>query len=302
MEKTILIAVVIGAAVIFLLLNKNSCLSRHESLALIETKTVEIDGLTAWYRTAGDPAKRPIVFLHGWGARRDDVCGRGIDRVVTELSKNYHVVALELPGLIRSDPPLTAWSMDEYAGFVRLFVDRMNFREQPIMMGQSFGGGIATNYAARYPKDVPILILVDASQGDRPLNVYYQLRFYWKSLYDWMSARRFVPFVVQRALTALWLGVPRDHLTRENIASYRIMTDVETTYRVTAAYGALAMPTLLLWGKDDTRVTPLVRAQEIVREMPNAELIVLNGGHLMLYTNTAEAVRAMMTFIERPEH
>jgi pimeloyl-ACP methyl ester carboxylesterase len=173
-----------GLAVVFVVLSKNGCLSKQEPLAMIETTTIEIEGLSAWYRTAGDPSKRPIVFLHGWGARRDDVCGRGIDRVVTELSNDYRVVALELPGLIRSDPPPTAWGMNEYAAFVHAFIERMQFSQPPVLMGQSFGGGIASTVAEQYPEDVPVLVLVDATQGNRPENAYYQFRFYWKTFYD----------------------------------------------------------------------------------------------------------------------
>ncbi len=297
-KVTILILVAIagiGAAVF--IAGKNGCLSTREPLATIETKIVEIDGLRTYYRVAGDSTKQPLVFPHGWGARRDDICGQGIDRVMTELSKEYRVVTPELPGLIRSSPPPTAWGMDEYAQFVHSFIERMEFSEPPILMGQSFGGGVATHYVLRYPKETPLLILVDASQGDRPKNAYYQLRFYWKSFYDRMTAQRWVPFGVKKAATAAWLGVPMDYLTRENIAAYRIMTDIETTYTVTADYASLAMPVLLLWGLHDTRVTPLARAREMDEEIPDSELVILKGGHLMLYTNTAAAADAIRSFI-----
>jgi pimeloyl-ACP methyl ester carboxylesterase len=106
---------------------------------------------------------------------------------------------------------------------------------------------------------------------------------------------------VKKVITSAWLGVPMSHLTQQTLLSHRVMTDIETTYRVTASYATITTPTLLLWGNHDTRVTPLARAREIAQEIPDAELVVLDGGHLMLYTNTDAAVAAISAFINKKE-
>lgn len=236
--------------------------------------------------------------MHGWGARRDDTCGIGRKNVTAKLAKYFNVFSVELPGLIRSEPPQSVWSMEEYATFLRLFIDKIGI-DRPIIMGQSFGGGVATTYAGIYSEDVPYLVLVDASPGKWTKNFYYNLRFKWKPFFDLVVDSRFVPLSFKRTVISLYLGVPQEVINHDNVRRYLVMSDVETTYSVKIDYNSLAMPTLLIWGKDDIYVTPLNRAREIAEEIPNADLVIIDGGHLALYTNTKEAVKAIINHIPK---
>ena len=262
---------------------------------LTENKAT-IDGRDIYYQTAGNSTNAPLIFMHGWGARRDDTCGIGRKNVTAELAKHFNVYSLELPGLIRSEPPQSIWDMEDYGRFLRLFIEEVGI-DHPIVMGQSFGGGVATTYAGLYPEDVPYLVLVDASPGKRTKNFYYSLRFRWKPFFDWTVDSRFVPLSFKRTVVSLYLGVPQEAINRENVRKYLVMSDVETTYSVKTDYSLLPMPTLLIWGKDDIYVTPLDRAREIAKEIPNVNLVIIEGGHLALYTNTNEAIQAIINYM-----
>ncbi len=79
----------------------------------------------------------PIVFLHGWGARKDSFGRFGVDNVIVELAKYFYVVAPELPGLIRSQPPKTIWDMGDYVHLLHKLFRTLKLGKF-ILMGQSW--------------------------------------------------------------------------------------------------------------------------------------------------------------------
>ena len=143
---------------------------------MITEKQITIDGLNVFYQTSGHPKSRPIIFLHGWGGRQKNIFGRGRQNVTAKLSKHFFVYSVELPGLIRSEPPRKVWDMEDYAKVTRSFIKMLRI-DRPIIMGQSFGGGVATTYAGLYPSDVPYLILIDATQGETNTKLLLQSSF-----------------------------------------------------------------------------------------------------------------------------
>lgn len=261
--------------------------------AAVNENQVTIDGQKIYYNTAGDQNNPPLVFLPGWGSRPDDVCGKGVKKVTADFSKHFFVYSMEPPGLGRSQPPDEIWSAEDYAKFLDSFIQKLQI-EKPIIMGQSFGGGIATAYANLYPQNLPYLILVDASQANRPENFYYQLRFYWNPFFKFMINNNFVPLSFKRTVINLYIGVPENFIIRSNVKKIAVMSDIEKNYKVKVDYKTLLMPVLLVWGENDTFVTPLKRAIEIDQEIPNSKLVIIDGGHLALYTNTEEVIKAVL--------
>src|SRR3989344_7259663 len=118
---------------------------------MITDHKIVIDDLEIYYRTAGSPEKQHLIFLHGWAARLDGPLGG--DKVILELSKYFYVIAPEHPGLMRSMPPKEIWGLDDYAHALIKLLKPLNL-VRPIIMGQSFGGGVATAYAKLYPEEI----------------------------------------------------------------------------------------------------------------------------------------------------
>lgn len=263
---------------------------------MIAEHTILISGLNIRYCIAGDSQKQPLVFLHGWGARVKDILGRGQRNVISELSKDFYVIAPDLPGLVCSEPPREIWGMEEYAQCINIFLRTLGIKK-PIVMGQSFGGGVATTYAYLYPEKIPELILADAVQGNRPENWHYRLRFKWQSLCDVVVGNRYLPLFLKRCLLSAWLGVPWRSITKENCSRYMIMGNIQLTYKVGVDYRKLSMPVLMIWGEYDTFVTPVSRAREIHAEIPNSKFVIIKkAGHLALYTHTRQVVSEIVDF------
>jgi len=255
-----------------------------------------IDGLNTCYRVAGDKSNQSLIFLHGWGARKNDIFGRGTGDIMQRLSEKFYVVALELPGHIRSEPPREIWGFEEYAKFLNEFVGVLQIQKPAIIMGQSFGGGVATQYAFLYPSEVKALILTDSTQTQRPENFYYRTRFWWRPFFKETLKNSFVPTIFKKIVISLFTGVPFGFLQKHSLLRYGIMADIQCQAKLKGDYAKFHMPVLLMWGRRDSMITPIVRAREIAKEIPRVKFIELNGGHLALFQDTQRAISEIFNF------
>lgn len=248
---------------------------------ITDHKTI-IDGLTIYYRTAGESSKQPLIFLHGWAAHIDGLLGS--DKVISELSKYFYVIAPEHPGLCRSTPPKEIWGLDDYAHALNKLLKPLNL-VKPIIMGQSFGGGVATAYAKLYTEEVGLLFLVDSVTTKRPHNFYQKSKYLWWPFFSFVAKSQWIPLFFKKIWISFSLGVPTRMISASNSKDYSIMGEIPLGkgYYLNFDYKALRMPPLLVWGDRDTWVTPIERAKEIHREVNNSKLIIVKGSHTILY-------------------
>lgn len=253
--------------------------------------TVDIDGLTEYYHTAGDPAKQPIVFLHGWGARPGERCST--DHVIAALAGHFYVVAPEHPGLIRSEAPKELWSYGEFAGALHRLLAFLELKN-PIIMGQSFGGGVATAYVARYPSNVKSLILVDSNMTNEPRNTYWKAKQAWNRLSHKLLTSPLVPTPIKKLVINLYFGTPLRFINEETVVEKSFMSLINERLKSDKSldldYREIRTPTMLIWGDKDTFVTPLQRAKEIHKEIEGSKLIIVKGGHTVLFQRPKEIV------------
>ncbi len=116
-------------------------------------------GLVLRYETAGDPATPPVILLHGFTSD-----ARMWQAQAPVLAESYFVVTPDLRGHGRSDPPADAASavMDDYAQDVLALFDALEV-ELGVLVGCSFGGMIAAQFAVNWPERLAGLVLSDAS-------------------------------------------------------------------------------------------------------------------------------------------
>lgn len=266
------------------------CPSR-ESQRHIEDHTTEIKGLTVYYRTAGEPSAQPVVFLHGWGARLGKRCST--DHVIEALAEHFFVIAPEHPGLIRSQAPKTLWSYNEYAEALHMLLSQLHL-QKPVMVGQSFGGGIASAYAENYPQSISALVLIDSVMSNRPYSLGMRIKHTWDSFSLRFFNSSLVPVTIKKGLLSLWVGAPWNFLSEETIRERSIMSridkykDLEEPLEID--YPTIQVPLILVWGDRDTWNTPIRRAKEIHADVPASSLIVVSGTHTVLYQRPQEIV------------
>jgi pimeloyl-ACP methyl ester carboxylesterase len=105
------------------------------------------------YDVTGPATAPAVVLLHGAFMDR-----RSWDRQVAAFSKQFRVVRLDMRPFGQSTPPREPYSVPED---VRVLLDHLKI-ERAHLVGHSFGGGVALDFALLYPTRVASLVLVGA--------------------------------------------------------------------------------------------------------------------------------------------
>lgn len=102
-----------------------------------------------------------LVWLHGWS-----VSAVAYDEMLNclENRSSFYVIALDLPDHGESSALPWGHSIADMAYIVRCALDKLGVTEA-VMVGHSLGGGVVTQFAARYPESTLGAILIDAAAG-----------------------------------------------------------------------------------------------------------------------------------------
>ena len=119
-----------------------------------------VQGRPAAYSMAG--AGMPVVLLHGWALAQHTY-----RRVIEEIAEQgCMVIAPSMPGFGGSgDLTGDAFSMSGYAKWVADLLDVLEIEEPAVLVGHSFGGGVAIKLAHDMPTRVRSLVLVNSIGG-----------------------------------------------------------------------------------------------------------------------------------------
>jgi pimeloyl-ACP methyl ester carboxylesterase len=115
-------------------------------------------------REWGNEAGRPLVFWHALGA---GTSGAYLTEVAPTLTAaGLRLIAPDAPGF--GESPALPTEQYETANVVELLRGVLDERgvDRAILMGHSWGGTIATSFAAAYPARVAGLVLVDSGHAD----------------------------------------------------------------------------------------------------------------------------------------
>ena len=242
-----------------------------------------VDGITLSYVDEG--SGDPVVLLHGWGGQ-----AASMTPLIVALRDTYRVLAFDLPGFGGSNPPPVPWGTPEYAAFVERAVASLGI-SCATYIGHSFGGRIAIWLAAYAPEAVQALVLIDAA-GIRPSATFRR------------RMRRLFYKTAQTVLRLPILGTKgpalRERLAmRFGSADYRATTGVMRASMVktvnldlTACFGAIKTPTLLLWGEKDA-ATPIADGRKMEQLIKGSRLIVVAGAGHFSYLDSPTFVNAV---------
>lgn len=234
-----------------------------------------------------------IVVLHGWGSNIT------LHANMIELfSKNYKVVAMDMPGFGKSDEPPTAWCVDDYVQFVVDFLaDYKN--KKIIFLGHSFGGRVTIKMCNRndLPFTVDKAILVD-SAGIMPPKTNkksWRTRFY--KLGKWFLSTK----IMQKTAPDALENFRKKMGSADYAAASPLMRQVlvkTVNEDLEPLLPNIKCPTLLVWGVNDT-ATPLSDGEKMEKAIPDAGLVKLeNAGHYSFLEQQFMFNRVMCSFLK----
>jgi len=222
-------------------------------------------------------AKQVIIILHGWGSSSEhwipvkNILERG----------GYQVFVPDLPGFGENPPPSKPWEIDDYVEWVKEFCEKQNL-SQIFLIGHSFGGGITSKFAAKYPKKVSLLVLIAPAivrQKKLKQYIYFVLSKIGKLIFSLPILSFLQPLA--KKLLYRFLGVS-DY--------YKLFIKKEPNMKETFKkiikedlqkfLPQIKSKTLVIWGEKD-KITPLNDAYLVHKGIPDSDLkIIPEVGHI----------------------
>jgi len=194
----------------------------------------------------------PVVLLHGWALAQ-----HAYRRVIEEIAEQgCMVIAPSMPGFGGSgDLAGAAFSLSGYAKWVADLLDALEIEEPAVLVGHSFGGGVAIKLAHDMPSRVRSLVLVNSIGGSAWRSGRTLRSISERPLWDWglhmpsdvwpvRQATRVVPVMVEDLLPNL-LRNPRAIVRVANLAR---RADLRPELERLRDRG---VPITILWGTRD---------------------------------------------------
>ena len=254
----------------------------------MELKTVETQRAAVRYYEGG--AGKPLVFLHGAGGLDMDL--PFLDR----LAERWHVYAPLVPGYGDSEECLDLRDMLDFTLHSWDVVDRLGVKD-PILVGMSMGGMIASEMAAIAPNDVSRLALI-ASAGlwleDHPIpDIFAMMPFQLPEylFFDAEAGAKIMSAGTNMSDPA-FLQAFLVQNARQLGAAGKILFPIPERGLSSRLYRIKAK-TVLIWGEGDKLVPP-VYARAFQQGIPNSEIVMIpQAGHVAPFEKPAEVISAI---------
>ncbi|WP_156255573.1 alpha/beta fold hydrolase [Sandarakinorhabdus oryzae] len=258
-------------------------------------------------RDQGDKANYPVVLIHGSNASLH-TWEPWVQRLV---ANDYRVITLDLPAHGLSGPtPEGLYTSAAYVGIVEKLVDRLGLKYFALG-GNSMGGGVAWRYALKHPERLTALILVDASGQPQPKGSSPPLGF---RLARVPIARDILATVTPRSLI--------EKSFKQSISNQAIATPAmidrywelllypgnrrATVQRfgqyqgddgAAAQLKTLAVPTLIIWGRED-KLIPVSVAAWFNSQIKDSRVTILDGiGHIPMEEAPDRSLAPVLPFL-----
>lgn len=264
-------------------------------------------GDTHWvYLEGGKQGGPTLVLLHGYG-------GTYADWLLTAkyLTGNFRVVIPDLPGWGDSTRlPEASYGYAAQVDRLHGFVTALHLGEIAIA-GHSMGGAIAGLYAAKYPKQVAALVLVDSAGVPFKENAFVRELKSGKSPFDIDDRAQF-----QHLETLLFANPPSvpariqdvfvDRSKGERAFDDKVMREITAPRERNALESKLpdiTAPTLAVWCLKDQIID--VSALDAIRKglihAPNIGVTELTGcGHMSIMEKPREVAESIAHFVLLP--
>ena len=173
---------------------------------------IVVDGLTVRYQTYGDSAKQPLLFFGGlpmkfFSREANEQVDFNFWKEI--FAKYFYLIIADNPGFGESDPPPKVWSFIDYAKFFNTFIKQIGI-SKPIIMGKSWGGGIALTYAVSFPNDTKALILVNSGTNEDADRFFVKFGITITKFLIKIITSRIVPMNIKKYFISGLLNIPSE--------------------------------------------------------------------------------------------
>lgn len=221
---------------------------------------VPIDGFQLYYESEGDG--EPLILIPGFAS------GRSLwSRQIGPLARHFRVISFDPRGVAQSDKPDGEQTISLLADDVAELLTFLDI-ESAHIVGVSFGGFVAQEFALRYPQMTQKLVLCCTSFGG-PNHVVPE------------------PQVMNEIMQPRAAGDVSEVM-------YRVQLQAAVGFNTEDRLAAITSPTLIVSGDADA-IVPVQNSYNLARKIPNAELHLVSGGSHTFFMEQADGFNQVLT-------
>lgn len=258
------------------------------------------------YRDEGNKVGPAVVLIHGSNGHVQTW-----DRLIELMADDFRLISLDLYGHGLTGPnPSATYDANAMIGGVTAILDEIEV-EKAVWVGNSMGGWLSWRAALAVPERVSGLVLIDASgaQTEEKVKPYLGARLAQSSL-----GQLLLPEITPRSLVKSSLEenyADPSLLSEELVDRYWEMlrfpgnrkaavdrSAVDRKPEKWEQVGDITVPTLLLWGDQDS-VVPVSHGKAFDQAIPNSRLIIYpDAGHLPMEETPDQVARDIGVWIK----
>ncbi|MGD9839582.1 MAG: alpha/beta fold hydrolase [Afipia sp.] len=286
-----------------------------QSIPRIAVRTIEADGVSLFYREAGQADAPVILLLHGF-----PTSSHMFRDLIPQLARKYRVIAPDLPGFgFTAVPPARnyRYTFDSLAKTVGAFVDALGLTRYAIYVFD-YGAPVGFRLALAHPERISAIISQNGNAYEDGLSeAWNPIQRYWQdpTPANRDALRGFLTLEGTRGQYIAGVSNPESIapesymldqalLERPGIADIQLdlfldyASNVKLYPAFQAYFRAAKPPTLAIWGKNDPFFIP-PGAQAYRRDNPDATVQLLDTGHFALETHADDIAIAIDQLMSR---
>ena len=265
--------------------------------AFSEVRRVEVDGriLRVARRRADGRSAVPLLIFNGIGANLE------LLEPFVEALQGVEVIAFDAPGAGASPSTILPYRYRHLARLADQLMRELDYHGEIDVLGVSWGGGLAQEYAYQYPGRCRRLILAATSAGVMMVPGQFSV------LRRLVNPRRYYDRnYLKRVAPELYGGSLRGepNLIDHHVSNTRSPDSLGYLYQLLAIWGWTSLPwlhrlrprTLIMAGTDDP-IVPLLNARILKYLIPQAQLVTFDDGHLFLTTSAHKVAPIVRRFL-----
>jgi pimeloyl-ACP methyl ester carboxylesterase len=279
----------------------------------ITYRSIDVNGLKVFYRESGSSGAPKLLLLHGFPS-----AGHMFRALIPQLADRFHVIAPDLPGFGQSGMPgrdSFTYTFEALTDVIEGFTGAVGFDRYALYVFD-YGAPVGFRLAVRRPERIAAIVTQNGNAYEEGLSDGWNpIRAYWK---EPTPANRDAIRKMIQPETTVWQYthgaadpslVSPDGYTLDNHYLARpgadeIQLDLFLDYASNVElypafqeyFRTRRPPLLAIWGRNDPFFLP-AGAEAFKRDIPDADVRLLDAGHFALETHADEIATAIRGFL-----
>jgi len=281
----------------------------------IYNKTITVDGVNIFYREAGDRKNSSLLLLHGF-----PTSSVMFKNLMVALSDKFYLIAPDYPGFGFSDFPGMSdfeYSFKNISTYISKFTEAINLKSFTIYL-HDYGCPIGLRICVNHPEKIERIIVQNGNAYIEGIGPQWdEIRDYWENPTE-EKKQNVAAFLSEEGIKMQYTaGLSEELLTRVSPESWILDWErmsrpgnidmqfgLNCTFKsnfemfpVFQEYFRIHQPqALIIWGKHDV-FFDVAEASCYKRDLPEAQVHILGGGHMALETNFNEVLDIIRSFM-----